>query len=117
MTLLADAGTSFQHAANGSLLLAVPVALLAGLVSFLSPCVLPLVPGYLSYVTGLSGADLAADTYGAGSETGGGDPQGGGRRRLGDGRSGPAGADASDLGPGVRRVAAVRARTRPRLRQ
>jgi cytochrome c-type biogenesis protein len=33
-------------------------ALLAGLVSFLSPCVLPLVPGYLSYVTGLSGADL-----------------------------------------------------------
>jgi len=68
MTLLADAGTSFQHAANGSLLLAVPVALLAGLVSFLSPCVLPLVPGYLSYVTGLSGADLAADTYGAGDE-------------------------------------------------
>src|SRR3954453_3562180 len=67
MTMLADAGTSFQHAANGSLLLAVPVALLAGLVSFLSPCVLPLVPGYLSYVTGLSGADLAADTYGAGS--------------------------------------------------
>jgi len=62
MTVLADASTTFQHAANGSLLLAVPVALLAGLVSFLSPCVLPLVPGYLSYVTGLSGADLAADT-------------------------------------------------------
>ena len=32
---------------DGSLLLAVPVAILAGLVSFLSPCVLPLVPGYL----------------------------------------------------------------------
>jgi cytochrome c-type biogenesis protein len=61
VSLLADAGTSFQHAANGSLLLAIPVALIAGLVSFLSPCVLPLVPGYLSYVTGLSGADLAAD--------------------------------------------------------
>ncbi len=44
---------------DGSLLLAVPLALLAGLVSFLSPCVLPLVPGYLSYVTGLTGADLA----------------------------------------------------------
>jgi cytochrome c-type biogenesis protein len=44
---------------DGSLLLAAPVALAAGLVSFLSPCVLPLVPGYLSYVTGLSGADLA----------------------------------------------------------
>lgn len=43
---------------NGSMLLAVPVALLAGLVSFLSPCVLPLVPGYLGYVTGLTGVDL-----------------------------------------------------------
>lgn len=43
---------------SGSLLLALPVAALAGLVSFLSPCVLPLVPGYLSYVTGLVGADL-----------------------------------------------------------
>lgn len=43
---------------SGSLMLAVPVALLAGLVSFLSPCVLPLVPGYLGYVTGLTGVDL-----------------------------------------------------------
>lgn len=59
--VLAGAASSFQHAANGSLLLAMPVALLAGLVSFLSPCVLPLVPGYLSYVTGLSGAALAGD--------------------------------------------------------
>jgi cytochrome c-type biogenesis protein len=46
-------------AASGSLLLAIPVALLAGLVSFFSPCVIPLLPGYLSYATGLSGADLA----------------------------------------------------------
>ncbi|MFF0025757.1 cytochrome c biogenesis CcdA family protein [Streptomyces sp. NPDC004082] len=44
---------------NGALLLAVPVAVLGGLVSFFSPCVLPLVPGYLSYVTGVSGTDLA----------------------------------------------------------
>jgi cytochrome c-type biogenesis protein len=44
----------------GSLLLAVPVAALAGLVSFFSPCVVPLLPGYLSYVSGLSAADLAA---------------------------------------------------------
>jgi cytochrome c-type biogenesis protein len=44
---------------HGALLLAIPVALLAGLVSFFSPCVLPLVPGYLSYVTGFSAADLA----------------------------------------------------------
>jgi cytochrome c-type biogenesis protein len=50
--------------ADGSLLLAVPLAALAGLVSFLSPCVLPLVPGYLSYVTGLTGADLAERSRG-----------------------------------------------------
>src|SRR5262245_12505362 len=36
----------------------VPLALAAGLVSFLSPCVLPLVPGYLSVVTGVSAGDL-----------------------------------------------------------
>jgi cytochrome c-type biogenesis protein len=46
---------------DGPLLVAALVAAVAGLVSFLSPCVLPLVPGYLSYVTGLSGADLAGD--------------------------------------------------------
>ncbi|MGA5215116.1 cytochrome c biogenesis CcdA family protein [Streptomyces cinereoruber] len=44
---------------SGSVLLALPIAALAGAVSFFSPCVLPLVPGYLSYVTGVSGADLA----------------------------------------------------------
>jgi cytochrome c-type biogenesis protein len=44
---------------DGPVLLALPVAAIAGLVSFLSPCVLPLVPGYLSYVTGLTGVDLA----------------------------------------------------------
>ncbi len=43
---------------SGSLLLAIPVAAAAGLVSFLSPCVLPLVPGYLSFVTGLTGEEL-----------------------------------------------------------
>ncbi|WP_189107831.1 cytochrome c biogenesis CcdA family protein [Streptomyces camponoticapitis] len=43
---------------SGALLLALPIALLGGLVSFFSPCVLPLVPGYLSYVTGISGTDL-----------------------------------------------------------
>ncbi|WP_406865403.1 cytochrome c biogenesis protein CcdA [Streptomyces sp. HUAS MG47] len=44
---------------SGALMLALPIALLGGLVSFFSPCVLPLVPGYLSYVTGVSGTDLA----------------------------------------------------------
>jgi cytochrome c-type biogenesis protein len=47
-----------QQASSGSLVLAIPVALIAGLVSFFSPCVIPLLPGYLSYATGLSGADL-----------------------------------------------------------
>ncbi|GAA3350131.1 cytochrome c biogenesis CcdA family protein [Amorphoplanes nipponensis] len=47
-------------ATSGPLLLAIGAAALAGLVSFLSPCVLPLMPGYLSYVTGLAGADLDA---------------------------------------------------------
>ncbi|MGX1883655.1 cytochrome c biogenesis CcdA family protein [Streptomyces sp. NPDC055287] len=44
---------------SGALILALPIAVAAGLVSFFSPCVLPLVPGYLSYVTGISGTDLA----------------------------------------------------------
>lgn len=48
-----------QTVLDGALLLAVPVAAFGGLVSFFSPCVLPLVPGYLSYVTGVGGADLA----------------------------------------------------------
>lgn len=48
----------YDAASSGSLVVAVPVALLAGLVSFFSPCVIPLLPGYLSYATGLSGADL-----------------------------------------------------------
>lgn len=47
---------------SGSLLLAIPIAVLAGLISFASPCVLPLAPGYLSYVTGLTGAELAEGT-------------------------------------------------------
>ena len=41
---------------SGPLILAVPVAAAAGAVTFLSPCCLPLVPGYLSYVTGMSGS-------------------------------------------------------------
>jgi len=39
--------------------LAFPVAFLAGVVSFLSPCVLPLIPAYLSFMTGLTSAELA----------------------------------------------------------
>src|SRR3954454_5537819 len=62
MTGAVLAANTCGHLAGGTLLLAIPVAFVAGLISFLSPCVLPLVPGYLSYVTGLSGADLEATT-------------------------------------------------------
>jgi cytochrome c-type biogenesis protein len=56
--LAAGMGETFARTvADGPLLVAALVAALVGLVSFLSPCVLPLVPGYLSYVTGLAGAD------------------------------------------------------------
>src|SRR5699024_7282421 len=47
-----------QTVLSGPLLLAAGAAALAGLVSFASPCVLPLVPGYVGYVTGLSGSSL-----------------------------------------------------------
>jgi cytochrome c-type biogenesis protein len=56
-------GETFADLVNdGPLLVAAAVAALVGLISFASPCVLPLVPGYLSYVTGLvgSGAPTAA---------------------------------------------------------
>ncbi len=44
---------------SGSLIVALSIAFAAGVVAFLSPCVLPLAPGYVSYVTGLTGAELA----------------------------------------------------------
>src|SRR5258707_9333869 len=46
-----------QLVLNGPLILAVPVAAAAGAITFISPCCLPLVPGYLSYVTGMAGPD------------------------------------------------------------
>ncbi|PZF96668.1 cytochrome c biogenesis CcdA family protein [Micromonospora deserti] len=72
-----------QLAESGPLLLAIGAAALAGLISFLSPCVLPLMPGYLSYVTGLAGADLegragAAPASGSPADGAGGEPAGGG---------------------------------------
>ena len=94
--------------ASGPLILAVPVALAAGAVTFLSPCCLPLVPGYLSYVTGMSGpeATRAADRPAArpGSGRAGAGPGAG----AGRARRGPA-------GPRAPRVRAVRpaARSRP----
>ncbi|HEV8560670.1 MAG TPA: cytochrome c biogenesis CcdA family protein [Actinophytocola sp.] len=49
-----------ELAASGPLLLAAGVALLAGILSFASPCVVPLVPGYLAYLAALVGADAPA---------------------------------------------------------
>lgn len=58
-------GATFADiATDGALWLAIAVSALVGLISFLSPCVLPLIPGYLSYVTGLAGSttEAGADT-------------------------------------------------------
>jgi cytochrome c-type biogenesis protein len=64
---------------NGPLILAVPVAAAAGAITFISPCCLPLIPGYLSYVTGMSGAWAAGPAAGAASP----------RPHGGNGASGP----------------------------
>ena len=47
---------------SGPVLLAMPVAAAAGAVTFLSPCCLPLVPGYLSYLTGMSGSAASVES-------------------------------------------------------
>jgi cytochrome c-type biogenesis protein len=72
-----------QLVTSGPLLLALPVAAAAGAVTFLSPCCLPLVPGYVSFVTGMAGAgtggprpapaagDPVPDGQGAGEGSGG----------------------------------------------
>lgn len=54
---------------DASLLLAVPVAVLAGLLSFFTPCSLPLVPAYLSYVAGMAGAEADLTTTSAGGRS------------------------------------------------
>jgi cytochrome c-type biogenesis protein len=56
--------------ASGSLVVAAAISVAAGAVSFASPCVLPLVPGYLAFVSGLSGADLANPREGGGPARG-----------------------------------------------
>jgi cytochrome c-type biogenesis protein len=50
---------------SGSMLLAVPVAIIAGFVSFASPCVLPLVPGYVGYVSGWAATNAGTGSPGA----------------------------------------------------
>lgn len=61
--LAAGVGDAFQNAAmTGPLVLALLACLVAGVVSFASPCVVPLVPGYLSYLAGVVGAEPPAVT-------------------------------------------------------
>lgn len=67
MTVLAAEGFA-DTVTDGPLLIAFAVAALAGLLSFLSPCVLPLVPGYLSYLTGLTGSTLDRGTAGGAAD-------------------------------------------------
>ncbi|WNM27032.1 cytochrome c biogenesis protein CcdA [Demequina capsici] len=63
MTVIASLGGDLaQQVLTGSLLIGIPVAMLAGLVSFASPCVVPLVPGYLGYVSGMAGAGVGVST-------------------------------------------------------
>jgi cytochrome c-type biogenesis protein len=64
---------------SAPLLLTVPVALLAGLISFASPCILPLVPGYLAYIGGFTG-ETANAAAAAGVASAGGVLAGGGAR-------------------------------------
>ncbi len=64
---------------DGSMLAALPVAALAGLVSFASPCVLPLLPGYVGYLGGMAGADDPAGGRPGGRRGG---ARGGGQSRL-----------------------------------
>jgi cytochrome c-type biogenesis protein len=49
---------------NANLVVAAAIAFVAGIVSFASPCVVPLVPGYLAYMTGLSGAEISESSSG-----------------------------------------------------
>lgn len=71
VTQTADGSSLTDTVASGPFLLAALLAVAAGVVSFASPCVLPLVPGYLSYLTGLVGAEQVA--VGTGGRSGGGD--------------------------------------------
>jgi cytochrome c-type biogenesis protein len=67
-----------QLVTSGPLILALPVAAAAGAVTFLSPCCLPLVPGYLSFVTGMAGAAEPATTAASAGGSGVGAAEGSG---------------------------------------
>ncbi|MFC9978669.1 cytochrome c biogenesis CcdA family protein [Gordonia sp. NPDC127522] len=71
LVLASSIGDTFADTvSSGPLLLAFAACLLAGLVSFASPCVVPLVPGYLSYLAGLVGAEAPAVKVGESAKSG-----------------------------------------------
>ena len=73
---------------SGPLILAAPIAAAAGAITFISPCCLPLVPGYLAYATGMSGTDAQTARPRA--------DRGAGRRAAEAGLGAPAGEGADD---------------------
>jgi len=102
-----------QVVTSGPLILALPVAAAAGAVTFLSPCCLPLVPGYLSFVTGMAGASRApvkpSGSAGSGAADSGGSDSGAGGSGGGPGASGVAVAAPARPAAGAA-VAAPRSR-------
>src|ERR1700689_4660234 len=86
---------------SGPLLLAIPVAAAAGAVTFLSPCCLPLVPGYLAYITGMSGADAATA------------PAADGTAAAGPAAAGPAAAGTLTAAGAASGAVTTRSRTQP----
>lgn len=93
------ADTFARTVLDGSMLAALPVAAIAGLVSFASPCVLPLLPGYVGYLGGMAGTSAGTDLV-----TGAGQGSGAGRGGAAHGATGTA--------VGTRAKAGARGRTR-----
>ena len=87
-----------QVVLSGPLILAVPIAAAAGAITFLSPCCLPLVPGYLAYATGMSGTDAQAAPRPAGNRR---RPAGNQRRPAAGASAAGAGASAAAAGAGA----------------
>jgi cytochrome c-type biogenesis protein len=83
---------------SGPLILAAPIAAAAGAITFISPCCLPLVPGYLAYATGMSGTDAQNSDI------------------EGSGRGGQAGASAAEQDGGGVATATVTTVTAPPAR-
>src|SRR3978361_175670 len=69
LLMLAAAAGPTETVVDGPFILAAGLAIAAGVVSFASPCVIPLVPGYLSYLVGLVGAESVESRDVAGGST------------------------------------------------